>query len=81
MSGKLFYAKVMDENNMNHKCSSSIIKDLVKISLKELNAYSIIPAFDFYPYGLFIILAIVFWVSFITILIRRRMKRINAHKA
>lgn len=62
-------------NNMNHQCSSRILKDLVKISLKEMHAFSIIPAFDFFPYGLVMIVAAAFWVSFITIRIRRRRKR------
>ena len=61
-------------NSMNHECSGAIHKDLVKISLKELHAYSIIPAFDFFPFGLIITAAMVFWTSFIVIRIRRRRK-------
>ena len=72
---KIDLTAVVMINNMNHECSSSIVKDIVKISLRELNAYSIIPIVDFFPYGLFIIVASVFWLSFIIILIRRRIKR------
>lgn len=59
-------------NNMNHQCSSSLVKDLVKISLKELNAYSIIPAFDFFPYGLILSAAVLFWITYIIIRIRKK---------
>jgi D-alanyl-D-alanine carboxypeptidase len=62
-------------NNMNHKCSSSILKNLVKISLKDLHAWSVIPSFDFFPYGLIIVVLIVFWVFFIAIRLKRRMKK------
>lgn len=34
-------------NNMNHQCSEDILKNLINISLKELNDFSIIPVFDF----------------------------------
>ncbi len=30
-------------NNMNYKCSAAILKHLVRISLKELHAWSVIP--------------------------------------
>ena len=42
-------------NSMTHQCNESIVKDLTNISLKELNAYSIIPYFDFFPLGFVII--------------------------
>lgn len=61
-------------NNMNHQCTQYIVKNLINISLKELNDYSIIPAFDFFPYGFIIIAAITFWSVFIIIRIRRKMK-------
>lgn len=64
-------------NNMNHQCSSAILKDLVKISLKGLNAWSVIPAFDFFPYGMVLVAAIVFWVVFIAVRLIRRKKRKN----
>jgi len=59
-------------NNMNHKCSEYILKNLINISLKELNAYSIIPLF---PYGIIIIVGATFWLVIIIIRIRRRRKR------
>lgn len=59
-------------NNMNHLCSGDIRKELINISLKELNAYAIIPLF---PYGIVIILAAIFWLVFIIIRIRRKRKR------
>ncbi len=34
-------------NNMNHQCCEDILKNLINISLKELNDYSIIPALIF----------------------------------
>jgi len=62
-------------NNMNHQCTESILKNLINISLKELNDYSIISAIGFFPYGFVIIGATLFWVVFIIIRIRRRLKR------
>ena len=58
-------------NSMNHRCSEYILKNLVNISLKELNDYSIIPAFDFYPWGYIIIISI----TIIIFNIWRKMKR------
>jgi D-alanyl-D-alanine carboxypeptidase len=58
-------------NNMNHQCSEDILKNLINISLKELNDYSIIPAFDFFPWGSLII----FWLLFLSLLIWRILKR------
>jgi len=58
-------------NNMNHKSSEYILKNLINISLKELNAYFIIPLF---PYGIVIILAATYWFVFIIIRIRRKRK-------
>jgi CubicO group peptidase (beta-lactamase class C family) len=72
---KHHFSVVVMINNMNHQCTEYIIKNLINISLKELNDYSIIPVFDFFPLGIVIIAAITFWVSFIIIHIRRRMKR------
>ncbi len=59
-------------NNMNHQCSGEIRKELIKISLKELNAYSIIPLF---PSGIIIIAAVTFWFIFIIILVLRKRKK------
>mgnify|MGYP000572024650 FL=1 len=65
-------------NEMKHDCSEAIFKDLVKISLRELNAYSVISAFDFFPYGVILIVAGTFWTVFIVVRLRRRRKRIRA---
>ena len=62
---------VITINNMNHQCTQYILKNLTSISLKELNAYTIIPLFS---YGFVIIGATTFWLAFIIIRIRRRMK-------
>jgi len=62
-------------NNMNHQCTEYILKKLINISLKELNAYSIIPRFDLFPYGFVIIAAAAYWLVFIIIRIRRKRKR------
>jgi len=59
-------------NNMNHQCTQYILKNLINIALKELNAYSIIPLF---PYGIVIIAAACFWLVVIIIRIRRKRKR------
>lgn len=59
-------------NNMNHQCSGDIRKELINISLKELNAYSSIPLF---PYGIIITLAATSWLVIIIIFIRRKRKR------
>ena len=59
-------------NNMNHQCTQYILKNLTNISLKELNAYSIIPLF---PYGIIIIVAVCFWLVAIIIRIWRKRKR------
>jgi D-alanyl-D-alanine carboxypeptidase len=64
-------------NSMNHQCTETILKDLINISLKELNDYSIIPAIDFFPIGFVIIGALAFWLASIIIIIRRRMKSKN----
>jgi D-alanyl-D-alanine carboxypeptidase len=61
-------------NNMNHKCSEYILKNLINISLKELNAYSIIPLF---PYGIIIIVGATFWLVIIIFHIRRKRKKID----
>ena len=58
-------------NNMNHQCTEYIHKKLIKVSLKEMNAYSIIPLF---PYGFVIIAAATYWLVFIIIRIRRKRK-------
>jgi D-alanyl-D-alanine carboxypeptidase len=62
-------------NNMNHQCTEYILKKLINISLKELNAYAIIPYFDFFPLGFIIIAAASYWLAFIIIRIRRKRKR------
>lgn len=59
-------------NNMNHQCSGEIRKELINISLKELNAFSIIPVF---PYGVILILAATSWLVAITIFVWRKWKR------
>jgi len=64
-------------NNMNHQCTQFILKNLINISLKEMNAYSIIPLF---PYGIVIILATTFWLVFIIIRIRRKRKEKSDQK-
>ena len=51
-------------NNMNHQCSEYILKNLIRVSLKELNAFSIVPLF---PYGLYLIAFIAYWTIFILI--------------
>jgi len=61
-------------NSMNHQCTEFILKNLINISLKELNAYSIIPSFDFFPLGFVIIGATMFWIALFIIRVRRRMK-------
>ena len=61
-------------NNMNHKCSGYIIKNLIIVSLKEINAYSIIPYFDFFPLGFVIIGATIVLLAIIIIHVRRRIK-------
>jgi CubicO group peptidase (beta-lactamase class C family) len=62
-------------NSMNHKCSASILKELIDISLKELNDYSFIRAFDFFPIGFFIIVFASFWAVFAVIFIKRKIKK------
>jgi D-alanyl-D-alanine carboxypeptidase len=59
-------------NNMNHRCTQYILKNLIGISLRELNAYSIIPLF---PYGIILIGIAGFWVLFIIIRSRRKRKK------
>lgn len=59
-------------NNMNHPCTQYILKNLINISLKDLNAYAIIPL---YPYGFIIIAASTYWFVFIIIRIRRKRKK------
>jgi len=59
-------------NNMNHPCTQYILKNLINDSLKEMNAYAIIPLF---PYGFVIIAAGAYWIVFIIIRVRRKRKR------
>jgi CubicO group peptidase (beta-lactamase class C family) len=59
-------------NNMNHPCTQYILKNLTNGSLKEMNAYTIIPLF---PYGIVIIAAACYWLVVIIIHIRRKRKR------
>jgi D-alanyl-D-alanine carboxypeptidase len=59
-------------NSMDHRCSKSILKDLIKISLKEMNDYSIIPIFH---YGPIIISAATFWLIYIIVYVRKKRKR------
>jgi len=61
-------------NNMNHQCTQYILKNLTNGSLKEMNAYSIIPLF---PYGFVIIAAATYWFVFIIIRVRRKRKKID----
>ncbi|WP_163717225.1 serine hydrolase domain-containing protein [Mangrovibacterium lignilyticum] len=58
-------------NSMNHPCTQYILKSLTNISLKELNAYAIIPLF---PYGFVISVAAAFWIVFIIVRIWRKRK-------
>jgi D-alanyl-D-alanine carboxypeptidase len=58
-------------NSMNHRCSEYILKNLINVSLKELNDYAIVPAFDFYPWGY----TIIFWLIFLTLFIWRMLRR------
>ena len=62
-------------NSMNHECTEYILKNLINVSLKEINAYSIIPGFEFFPYGIIIIVAIISWTVFIVIFIRHKSKK------
>jgi len=64
---------VVMTNSMNHQCTEFILKNLVNLSLKELNAYSIIPSFDFFPFGFVIIAATTYWIVFVIMRMRRRM--------
>ncbi len=64
-------------NSMNYRCLRYIFTNLINVSLKEINAYSIIPGFEFFPYGIIIIVAILSWTVSIVILIRHRSKRKN----
>jgi CubicO group peptidase (beta-lactamase class C family) len=61
-------------NSMNHQCTEYILKKLINISLKELNAFSIIPSFDFFQIGFIIIGATLVLIAQIIIRIRRRLK-------
>ncbi|MGQ7871372.1 serine hydrolase domain-containing protein [Sunxiuqinia sp. sy24] len=58
-------------NRANHQCTQYIRKNLINITLKELNTYSIVPLF---PYGFIIILAAAYWLVFVLIRIRRKRK-------
>lgn len=61
-------------NNMNHQCSQHILKNLTIASLKELNAYDIVPLI---PYGYIIIAIMTYWLVVIIIRIRRKRLKVN----
>lgn len=64
-------------NDFNHDCSLAITKDLTRLSLKQLNALSIIPYIEFFPYGVILIGFSTTLLILIIVFIRRKLK---AHK-
>lgn len=51
-----------------------ITKRLIRIVLKEQNALGIIPYFDFFPWGLIIIVSITYWAIRIALHVRKKRK-------
>ena len=59
-------------DNMDHQCSEYIIKNLINVSLKELNDYSIIIAFDLIPWEYLIRFCLLIILFFIYLKVKKQ---------
>jgi len=64
-------------NAFPNKSADVITKGLIRIVLKELKGIGLIPYFDFFPWGFFLICTIIFVVNMIILLISRRKKLLH----
>jgi D-alanyl-D-alanine carboxypeptidase len=64
-------------NSFNHECTEYITKNLIRVSLYEVNPGRIIPFFPFLPTGLFIMNVSIILIVLITIYTRRRLKKMK----